>query len=272
MRFQTIKVSAEEVSLIRLDKQPDGSTLKLELTNPGRPLEPFNTALQAFCGYAVDLIGAPHWHEDVKVSSIHLSEEPKTNRRGLIVTFTRRIERAKNRVVVVNTPLMHAPVDDQEGTNPGTFPREVAEMIGAVEEEATKYWNGEREQGEIFPPDRTEAPAAPPAVEGDQLARHRSKKKKPGSGAAPGEVMNPDADQVLTDERLRVALLRAGRDVPADVIPLWLSSEREAAFAWAQAVTDPTVLAKDQPAEPDILKQSATPALLDDLAELPARS
>lgn len=271
MRFQLIKVAAEEVTLIRLDKQTDGSMLKLELTNPSRPLPEFAAALQAFSGYSVDLIGAPHWHEEVKVSSVHLSEEPRTNKRGLIVTFTRRIERAKNRVFLGNTPLMHAPAEDAEGTSPGTFPREVAEMVATLEAEATRYWNGEREQGEMFAPGTAPAAAADekPRVDGprDQLAAKRSRKKGTPGGAAPGEVQNPDSTDILTDERLRSLLLRAGRDLPIDAIALMLSSERQQVAAWAFAVTDPTIMEKNHPAEPQFLKENATPALLDTLAQ-----
>lgn len=265
MRFQIIKVTAEEVSLVRLDKQPDGSTLKLELTNASRPLEPFATALQAFSGYAVELIGAPAWHEDVKISSIHLSEEPKTNRRGLIVTFTRRIERAKNRVFVGNTPLMHAPTDEQEGTNPGTFPREVAEMIAELERQATAYWNGEREQGEMFSganaaPAKTKGAGHPqPEQPADELGARR---KKRGTGAAPGELMNPDKTKAPTDKVLADLLARAGKNVPLDVIASWGSSDRAKAQSWADAKNDPTLPEKKIPPVPECVEKGHSAPLL----------
>lgn len=273
MRFQIIKVTAEEVSLVRLDKQPDGSTLKLELTNASRPLEPFATALQAFCGYACELVGAPHWHEDVRVSSIHLSEEPKTNRRGLIVTFVRRIERAKNRVFVGNTPLMHAPTDEQEGTNPGTFPREVAAMIAELETQATAYWNGEREQGEMFSganaaPAKTKGAGHPqPEQPADELGARRGRRKT-GSGAAPGELMNPDKTKPPTDKVLAELLQRAGKTVALDVIASWGSSDRAKAQAWADAKTDPTIAEKKIPPMPECVEKGASPQLLDQTADI----
>jgi hypothetical protein len=258
MRFQNIRVG-DEVSLDRVEKQPDGSVVTINLKNPAKPLASFQAAMQAFSGYAVELIGAPHWHEDAKVTSIHLSEEPKTNRRGLIVTFTRKIERAKNRVVVVNTPLQHAPVDDQEGTNPGTFPREVAEMIATVEDEATKYWKGEREQAEMFP----EGQAAGTRDDAPAPTKARGKKNRdfiPGVGP----VVNPDATEQLTDENLRQLLLRVERDVPIDALARWTSGERDAAQRWATALIEAKLNGRPyEGAEPKSVKRDATPALAD---------
>lgn len=252
MRFQNIKVTDAGVELERIEKGNDGSVTKTEFSNPSKPLPPFTRAMQAFAGYSVDLIGAAAWHEEVKVSSIHLSEEPKSNRRGLIVTFTRRIERAKNRVVFVNTPLMHAPVDDQEGTNPGTFPVKVADMIHDLEDEATKYWNGEREQTEIF--------AAPvtAAAPGDELGARRGRKSR--SAGTPNEVMNADKKIPPTDEALRQLLLTADRDVPVDAIAHWNSQERDEAQRWASAIIEAVLNRKSTKklTEPACVEKSAT--------------
>lgn len=257
MRFTNIRISVDEVSLDRVDKQPDGSLMTINLKNPAKPLSSFNAAMQAFSGFAVELIGAPDWHEDVKVTSLHLSEEPKTSRRGLIVTFTRRIERAKNRTVVVNTPLMHAPVDDQQGTNPGTFPAEVAEMIEIVEAEATRYWKGEREQAEMFP----EGQAA--GTSDDQPSKKPRKDRKAGT---PGEVVNADKNVPPADEALRKLLYDAGRDVPIDAIATWGSQDRDRAQQWAAAqlrVKSGDLREEAAPKEPKVLLKFATPALIE---------
>lgn len=237
MRFKDIKSNADGVTLDRVEKLGDGTELTQQMKNATPPLASFKTALQAFTGYALALIGAPpEWNEDTNVSSIHLSEEPKTNRRGLIVTITRKIERAKNRVMVINTPLMHQPTEDADGTNPGTFEREVLNMITACEREATRYWNGEREQTEMF--------------EGQEGGGGRKKGGRKGKGG----------DQPLDDEGLRKLLLQAGRDVPIDAIARLTSSEREASNVWATAVVGE--IPEDQrPEEPAILMKLATPAL-----------
>lgn len=266
MRFLNIKITDAEVLLDQLVKGPDGSQLSLILKNPSKPMPSFRTALQAFTSYAVDLVGSAEWAEEegTKVSSIHLSEEPKTNRRGLIVTFVRRIERAKNRVAVYNTPLMHAPVGDEEGTNPGTFPKVVADMIAAVEEQATKYWNGEREQVELeLAGPKAEGEGEAPAAD-DQLAKARKKKDK--RAGTPGEVWNPDSKVPPTDEQLRKLCLAAGRDMPIDAIAQLTSSERQLVQTWAVAAVNPDIKPNKRPAEPEVLKKHATPALLDDVA------
>jgi hypothetical protein len=268
MRFENIKISKNKVILDRLDKHPDGSVFTINLENPNKPLPAFKTALQAFTGWACELIGAPQWAEDSNVASVHLSEEAKTRRRGLMVTLTRKIERAKDRVVTINTPLMHAPVDDQEGVNPGTFPQLVADMIDLLEEEATKYWNGEREQVELEfkgAPDTSTADGAA-AAENDLTKQRRKKAKTDPKSGTPGEVWNPNSNTPPTDEQLRRLCLAAGRDVPLDAIGRWTSTERSKVQAWAMAAIDPNIKPSKRPEEPEILKKEATPALLEDVA------
>lgn len=267
MRFKDIKITNAGVELDRVEKLADGSQLTQKLSNAARPLPAFMAALQAFTGYAVNLVGVPDWHNDANVSSVHLSEEAKTNRRGLIVTFTRKIERAKNRTVVINTPLMHAPVDDQEGTNPGTFPEEVTKMIADVEREATRYWNGEREQQEMF--SREEGSAGGDANDGaaqaDELAKRRNK-KPPRNAGTPGEIQNPDKKDVPTDEKIRQLLLAAGRDVPIDAIARVTATERDQAQRWAEQAVDPNIKESKRMKEPEWVIRDATPALIDDVA------
>lgn len=267
MRFKDIKITKDGVELDRVEKLHDGSQLTQKLSNAARPLPAFMTALQAFSGYAVGLVGVPEWHDDANVTSIHLSEEAKTSRRGLIVTFTRKIERAKNRTAVYNTPLMHAPVDDQEGTNPGTFPDEVATMIADVEREATRYWNGEREQQEMF--SREEASGGGDAKDGadqaDELAKRRGK-KPPRNAGTPGEIQNPDKTAAPTDEKIRQLLLAAGRDVPIDAIARVTATERDAAQRWAEQAVDPNIKESKRMKEPEWVVRDATPALIDDVA------
>lgn len=269
MRFKDIKCNKDGVELDRIEKLADGSQLTQKLTNAARPLSAFNAALQAFSGYAVGLVGVSEWNDDANVTSVHLSEEPKTSRRGLIVTFTRRIERAKNRTAVYNTPLMHAPVADQEGTNPGTFPEEVEAMITDVEREATRYWNGEREQAEMFTREESggdKGKANTAEETADDLAKRRNKKPARNAGT-PGEVVNPDKSTPPDDETLRKILLRAGRDVPIDAIARWTSSERGKAQVWAEAAVDASIKPNKKPDEPDCLKRDATPALIDDVID-----
>lgn len=274
MRFDHIKITENEVTLGRQDRQADGSTLTLELKNPSKPMPSFRAALQALTGYAVDLVGIPEWAQDdangvkeARVTSVALSED-KNRRRGLVVTFVRKIERAKNRVAVYNTPLMNAPTDDQEGTNPGTYPQVVAEMIATLEAEATKYWNGEREQTELA----LEGPKAAAAeggeggepAEGDQLAKRR--KTKDRKAGTPGETMNPGKTSPPDDAQLRKLCLAAGRDMPIDAIANLTSTERAKVQAWAEAAVNPDIKPNKRPEEPEPLKKFATPALLDDVA------
>ncbi len=265
MRFKDIKVNSDGVELDRVDKLPDGTELTQKLKNATPPLASMRAALQAFGGYAVGLVGVSDWADSINVTSVHLSEEPKTSRRGLIVTFTRRIERAKNRTVVINTPLMHAPTGDEEGVNPGTFERPVLDMIRDVENEATRYWNGEREQGEMFSRSESGGDKAP-AAGTDDVSKRRAN-RPPRNAGTPNEVVNPDKTKAPTDEQTRKLLLAAGRDVPIDAIARWTASERDAAQKWAEAAVDPKIKADKRPKEPDCVAKDGTPALLDDIAE-----
>ncbi len=270
MRFENIKITANEVILDRIEKHPDGSVFTINLKNPSKPLPSFKTALQAFTSWACQLVDAPDWAESASVSSVHLSEEAKTSRRGVIVTFTRKIERAKGRTVVVNTPLMHAPVDDQEGVNPGTFPALVGEMIEVLEAEATRYWKGEREQVELefkgAPAAEGDAGAGAAAAENDISKAQKKRGRKDAKSGTPGEVWNPNSTTPPTDEQLRRLCMAAGRDVPVDAIARWTSSERQQVQTWATAAVNPEIKPAKRPEEPEILKKEATPALLEDVA------
>ncbi len=266
MRFKDIRINADGVELDRLDKLPDGTELTQKLKNAAEALPSFRAALQAFTSYAVGLVGVPDWAEGANVSSIHLSEEPRTSRRGLIVTFTRRIERAKNRTVVINTPLMHAPTGDEEGVNPGTFERPVLDMIREVENEATKYWNGEREQAEMFSRAETGGDKAPETTAAEDDISKRRKSRPPRNAGTPGETMNPGKATPVDDEVLRKLLLAAGRDVPVDAVARWTSTERDKAQAWAEAAVDKSVKPENRPTEPECVQKDATPALIDDVA------
>ena len=276
MKFTKIRSTEKGgVELAWTEKDADGGTKSVEYNCPQKPLADLTDALKAFGPYVVVLIGAPDWLGGLKVNGISLNEE-KGNRRGLVVSAILPIERASNRPLVLNTPQMKERGEGQSEDSTGIFEDSILGLIAATEKAATAYFKGEREQFDAFHPTEKKVPDgtnATPEEEAEEVSRGK-KKRRPRSGKdfipGTGDVVNPDSTVPPADAALRSLLLSAGRDVPADALARWTSTERDAAQRWAEATTGITRLgmSKDVPEEPEVLKREATPSLLDDFARV----
>lgn len=261
MRFTRISITKKEVALDWETKVGHG-LITHGLVEKDRPLPAFAGALQAFAGFALALIGAPPaWDDGITVTTLNFHED-KNGRRGLQVSFSRRVDRARGASTSITTPVMWE-ADEPEGEiADGFYGTVVIDLIAALESEATKFQAGEREQAEMF--DKTAS-----ADEGTTTRPRVNGKARPAKNAGtPGEVMNPGHTIKPDDEALRVSLLAAGRDMPVDAIASLGSNDRDKVQRWADGqarVRAGTLRADASPKEPLILKKLATPALSDEM-------
>jgi hypothetical protein len=257
MRFTKIKVNDEGVELAWTIIDANGATTSSTYSSKERPAPELPAALEAFKPFVMDLVGLPDtWRETLRVSVLSLLEIKEGNRRGLMVSVKKKIERANNNPVSITTPLMKSATDNTT-TDKGVFDDDIAALIATAERAAEAYFKGERMQGEIFKEGDGEQ------AQTDDVTKRRNR-KKPKDVGTPNEVMNREKVVAMTDEALRKLLLSVGRDLPEDAIARMVSTDRDASQRWAEAVIDAK---NDKPhpiadlIEPEFLKKYATPAL-----------
>lgn len=253
MRFSRISISKKLVSLSWQEQRGHGTVTHV-YESKDKPLPSFNGALQAFAGWSLKLLGAPpEWDDAITVTTVNLSE--RDGKRGIQVSFSKRVDQANGAASSITTPLMRE-ADNLDGEiATGYYGSHIDELIEQLEVEASRYEKGERDQTEMF--DKTEGQAAP---------KGRKKGKTDPKAGTPGEVANPGKTLPPADETLRKLLLDAGRDVPIDAIATWGSADRDKAQNWAAAqlrVKSGDLRAEAAPKEPKILLQYATPALIE---------
>lgn len=258
MRFTRISITKKLVSL-SMEEQRGHGTITTVYESKDRPLPSFTASLQAFAGWALQLLEAPpKWDEQITVTTVNLSED-KNGRRGILVSISKRVEQANGAASSITTPLMREADNlDGEIAN-GYYGKHIDDLLTQLEAEAARYEKGEREQIEAFAKDE----AAPKK---DRAPRGRGN-KPPRNAGTPEEVWNPDSTEPPTDDQLRQLLLRAKRDVPVDAIARWTSTERAQAQRWATEVVT-AVLKNTKPratiTEPACLKKDATLPLIQD--------
>lgn len=233
MRFTKIKCTAKVVELAWATKKPGGDIESVEFESPEKPLGELPDSLQQFAKYVGDLIDAPdQWDGEMVVTSLSISET-KDGRRGLIVTATRKIEKASNRVLVINTPLMNERGENTSDEASGIFDDDVLEMIAHAEACAARYHAGAREaqmdafKGADGAPAEAVITATVPAEPSNDIAKARKKREKKPADFVPGvgTVVNPEATVPPTSDALHDLLMRAGRDAPHDAIARWTSTD-----------------------------------------------
>jgi len=281
MIFSKISITGKGVHLVRETTDANGATESIDLESPERPLGSFIDALQAFKSYVTDLL--PFKIEDdtaakrtplsdMKVTTLSLSSD-KNGMRGLIVTAIVPVPKAYNKPVLLNTPLVREGAEDAS-ENAMVLSDNVLQLIRLAEDEATRYVNHERVQGEIFAQTATTENTAAfneraAAAEVSSTRKPRQSKKDKAALAAQTETGIPVVNPVgapLTDDALRQLLLSVERDVPVDAIAQWTSSEREQAQRWGELRQKELIGAGEfthVPSEPPCVVRSATPALQD---------
>lgn len=272
MRFSKIRVNDKGVQLLWTTTDANGTTTTHDLTSAEKPTPDLPEALDAFREYVMDLLELPaKWRDQIRITTLSISDDKETNTRGLMVSATKKIAKASGRPLSITTPHMREGAEDSTAKT-GILEEEILELIAKAETAASRFVKGERAQGEIFPSDASAPPAAgaegtaPPAAGEDDVSKARKRRPAKNAGT-PGEVWNPNSTVPPTDEQLRKLCLQAGRDVPIDAIARWASSERQKVQTWATMVTNPEVKPENHPEEPDVLKKDATPALLEDVAK-----
>lgn len=271
MRFSKIRVNDKGVQLLWTTTDANGTTTTHDLTSAEKPTPDLPEALDAFREYVMDLLELPaKWRDQIRITTLSISDDKETNTRGLMVSATKKIAKASGRPLSITTPHMREGAEDSTAKT-GILEEEILELISKAETAASRFVKGERAQGEIFPSDASAPPAAgaegtstAPAAGEDDVSKARKRRPAKNAGT-PGEVWNPNSTTPPTDEQLRKLCLQAGRDVPIDAIARWTSSERQQVQSWATITTNPDVKPENHPEEPDLLKKEATPALLEDM-------
>lgn len=261
MKFERISITAKGVELDYQETSGDATdTTKHECRQP--PLGSFKDALQSLASYVVDLIPflAPI-KDALTVTTINLSED-KNGLRGIIVTATSPVEKAYNKPLVINTPLV------REGgelalEDAFVLSDEVLEIIGLVESEARRYLN--KEYG------------PPPAAKASENTKNADQKmaeaevgstRKPkgrgkrGAQAEASSAPTPISD--LTDAAVRQLFASVDRDVPIEAIMAASVEDRSAAIRWAELRQKELVGQLEDvfmPVEPEWLLKAATPPL-----------
>jgi hypothetical protein len=264
MQFTRIWFDGSTVALGWSDK-PAGATEKHEFEHTERPTGAFRDALSAFGPFVSTLLSLPdHWRDELVVRSLSLKVEAKTGARGLQVTVMRKIAEAKNRPVTITTPYLSAPPADYEGDGVGYLDDVTLALIDEAETQAEAYRGGDYGEqtslplGETAPSENAktfdERAAAAEVASTRKPGKQRGKKKSPAFIPGVGDVHNPTATEVVTDDVLRESLLAVGRDVPIDAIARWGSIERERAWRWTRG---------EFAEEPLCVRESAAPLLSD---------
>lgn len=150
MNFDTIRFDGTTVELAWHTKE-NGVPIhhEIELREPPKP--ELADALKAFKPFVADLLEMPaSWVPETEVRGIILSEQAKTGRQQLQVTVVRKIERIQRKGVVINTPVIAQPADENAEPKPGYITEPVMKLIGLAEEAAAGYVRGERGQVDAF--------------------------------------------------------------------------------------------------------------------------
>jgi hypothetical protein len=272
MRFTKISVTKKAVTLARETRGANGDVEVTELESPERPLSAFVDALQAFKPYVRALLPftvTDEQSEKMTITTLSLSED-KNHLRGLIVTAIMPVEKAYNKPLVLNMPLVR-----EGGENPSAeafvLTDEVLDLIKLAEEEATSYANGERVQGEMFTKEQRTASENTKAFNDNSAAAEAKSTRKPRAKKNSAEVLgvgtvyNPDKTELLDDAGLRQLLLTVERDVPVDAIARFTSSDRSLATAWAvmrqKSLLGSLKVKEVVPPEPECVKTYATAPL-----------
>jgi hypothetical protein len=238
MEFDRIFFNGKQVELDYSEATAGGA--KAVVKEQGtEPSPKFKSALQAFATYVGWVISAPEsWADSITVRGVSIKRHDDQPR-GIVVTALRPCQRARNGTMLINTPYLHEAPPEYAGDYTGLLPKYIPELIDDLEEAATLYHEGERgEQMNLNLPASENAKAVNERMAGAEVASTRKPRAKKDPNAhtpAIHQVQNPDATEILTNDRLRQLLLTVERDVPVDAIALWTSSERSLAEAWGRA-------------------------------------
>ena len=125
----------------RKDDEREGA-----LRSYDQPLQEFTDAMQALVPHVVKLLELPEkYGESMRVSGVSISYT-KEDRKGAVITCLKQVAGA-NAPLVLNTPYL--PEMDLDDPNP-SMPTDMLAAIEALEAQAARYVDGEREQRDLF--------------------------------------------------------------------------------------------------------------------------
>lgn len=159
MQFRTISVTERgKVHLLWTEPAPHDSavTVTHELETDKSPAHPdFRKALNGLRDLALEaceFVMAPQLREAVTVTTLNFSAD-RAGRPTLIITAVKRLEKTDG-VVVLNTPLLRYLLDGEDAADLAEtwflLNARSQELIHDVENQAVAYFNGRREQGDLW--------------------------------------------------------------------------------------------------------------------------
>lgn len=151
MPFTKIKHSKGTTTFTRVEDRANKDSVEQTLTSHETPRPEFNTALQALTSWVVRICELPiDYATDMTVTGVSISVGEYG---GCVVTALKKVADA-NSPVVINTPHVPATATSENGPE---MPPSTVQLVDVLEEEALRFWNGERAQVELF--DSTKQPA-----------------------------------------------------------------------------------------------------------------
>jgi len=149
MKFTKIKYDGERVILEWVTKKLNREEVEQRLTSAQRPSPAFIEAMQAFQPIVFDLLRLPlDYASGFRVTGLSINEEEGDGRAGLVITCRKTLPDC-NSPLILNTPHMREPVDDNDD-GPGFYIEGVADALALMCEQAEKFVGGERDQGDLF--------------------------------------------------------------------------------------------------------------------------
>lgn len=144
MPYTKIKHNKGTTTLTRVEDRSQQDSIEQTLTSHDDPRPEFVEALQALTAWVVDVCDLPDdYDEGMRITGVSLSPGEYG---GCVVTALKKVSGA-NAPVVINTP--HVPETPTSDEAP-CLPPNVIEMLATLEDEADKFWRGERAQAELF--------------------------------------------------------------------------------------------------------------------------
>lgn len=161
MKFSKIKFNGYRVELIWSTRAPGSlDETETKLSSGAAPRPEFVAAFNAFKPLALDLLELPEYGEGFIVTGLSINEEDNDGRGGLVITSMKTLKQA-NAPLVLNTPHLREPVDDNQDGAAGFYTEGMSGALATMLGEAKRYVNGERAQQELA----LEEGKKPPKVE-----------------------------------------------------------------------------------------------------------
>lgn len=145
MRYTKIKWDGAKMSLA-LEEREGNDVKKQTHTSTDEPLPDFAIALAAFGDWMRRVLEIPKkWAEGISIRGVSITYHEDLP--SVIVSAVRPIE-ATNSPVNLHTPSLRIPEPKDDISEPPLV-TELRELLAKLEEEATRYRNGERQQTDM---------------------------------------------------------------------------------------------------------------------------